>query len=82
MVPQIVRELVQANNELNFVGFGVISKNSLPLYAGRFYDKVTGRTRIIPKPKKSLMNPYSHQSTIGYLEAMVINKWNGFVSAV
>lgn len=66
---------------MGFGSFGPISKTSLPLYGGRFYDDVSKRTRTIQKPKKKLMNPYNWNSTVGYLEANIIYAWNRYVNA-
>jgi hypothetical protein len=62
-----VSYLTQSNKQFNFAGIGQISKTSMNLYTGRYYDNVSGRTRTIPKPKTSLLNPYSHKSMIDYL---------------
>ncbi len=59
--------LTEANDQFKFTGIGAISKTSMNLYAGRYYDNVSNRTRTIPKPKQSLVNPYSYISMVNYL---------------
>lgn len=66
-IPQVVRQLVTSNNDLGFGSFGPISKTSFPLYAGRFYDRTTMRTRTMIKPPSKLANPYSHYSMVNLL---------------
>lgn len=66
-IPKVIRQILQSNTDLGFGSAGPKSKDSFPLYVGRFYDDVSLRTRTIQKPKQHWMNPYNHNSTVGYL---------------
>lgn len=81
-VPTIVRAIVSSNQQFKFAGIGPISKTSMGLYTGRYYNPVSGRTATIAKPKVKYMNPYNYHSTISYLQANILYKWNNFVRAV
>ena len=80
-MPKLVSDIVNFNSVFSNAGIGPISPSSLPFYAGRWIDKVTGRIRVLPNPTSKYINPLSYQAKTSYLEARVINTWNSYVSA-
>jgi hypothetical protein len=72
---------VKFNPSFSNVGVGPISANGLPLYAGRWVDKATGRVRVLPTATTKYINPISYNSKLSYLEARVLNSWNKYVMA-
>jgi hypothetical protein len=81
VIPPIIRNLVRANKEFVKTGFGPVSANSFPLYAGRFVDPLTGRIRTLPTPSSKYINPRNLQDVVRYYEARVLSGWNTFVRA-
>lgn len=49
-IPPLVKNIVAANKNLSVYGIGPIGNNSLPFYAGRWVDPITGRIRTLPTP--------------------------------
>ena len=75
----MVADLVSFNKEFSKVGIGQKSAKSLPFYAGRYYDPASGRVKILPTVRNSMVNPLSYADKLQYLEARVLNKWNQYV---
>ena len=77
----MVQAVIAANKELGFNGLGPVSQKSLPLYAGRFTDRVTGQIKTISTFPSSLTNPASAASLQTQLESSLVAKWNSYVKA-
>lgn len=80
-IPNMVKEIVKANTLFSVAGIGPISKNSLPFYAGRYIDKVSGRIRVLPNPTSKYINPLSYKARMSYLQARILNNWNKYVQS-
>lgn len=75
-MPTLVKQLVADNAQYSKYGIGPISKNSLSLYVGRWYDPVSGRVRILPAASRKLANTRDWGSMNEYYKTRVMNKWN------
>jgi len=79
-VPLIVQQLENAGRRFGVTpGIGPVSKDSLPLYAGRYVDPLTGAVRTLPKPSMKYVNPTDFQSLVLYNMARLVYKWNSYV---
>lgn len=78
-IPPVISNLVNSNTQLSKFGIGPVSGTSLPFYAGRWIDPVTGRVRLLPTATTAFVNPLSRRQRLGFLQAKMINKWNNFV---
>lgn len=78
-VPPLVKNLIQANDHFDKTGVGPVSKNSLPLYVGRYVDPLTGDVRTFPKPSSKYVNPRKIEQVVSYYQARVLAAWNSFV---
>lgn len=58
-VPDFVKNIIDANNALSQSGFGPISTNSSPFFAGRWLDTQTGSVRVLPNATSKYLNPLS-----------------------
>ena len=80
-IPMLVNNIVAMNSSFSKAGIGQKSAKSLPFYAGRWVDTVTGNIRLLPIAKSKYVNPLSYNQKLSYLEARVINKWNQYVDS-
>ena len=59
---------------------GQITKNGVPLYLGRWYDRKTNRIRAFV-PGNYVYNPLDFNSTLNHAVFQYIKKWNSLANA-
>lgn len=61
-----------------YMGAGPITKQGIPMYIGRYYDKATKRIKVINKPKVAV-NPSDWKQVYDKRVLQLTSNWNQFV---